>query len=408
MSSSNHENQKENSLGDLSRSPTPSASSSSYSNDEPPAKKQATETNNSSTKLSYSIMNILGKESKPQTTVNTNKPTNELHQTINPLLMNPYFAASTQPWFNMAAFQALYVPMTNDSQYQRRQFKSQDQNERHCSDSSFRDRSPIRLKTSTPQNLSLRKSLEKSPQIQTKYPPIPNSPDQSDNNSVVSDQYEVDDFSDYSDTEGERPTKSLKRSLDDRNGSSSNERDDSFDYQRKKKTRTVFSRNQVFQLESTFDAKRYLSSSERATLASSLRLTETQVKIWFQNRRNKWKRQVAADGECSDQPSQSQQHASISAPSSSSNTTISGSSLSSTTPTSASLHNQFLARMPLIYQELHKHQQHQLDSATSSASNHTNANPLPPHLTQSLLAAYYSPNFPAQFPNSLKTLSGVL
>lgn len=66
---------------------------------------------------------------------------------------------------------------------------------------------------------------------------------------------------------------------------------------RKKKTRTVFSRSQVYQLESTFDMKRYLSSSERSNLATSLQLTETQVKIWFQNRRNKWKRQLAAEME---------------------------------------------------------------------------------------------------------------
>lgn len=75
---------------------------------------------------------------------------------------------------------------------------------------------------------------------------------------------------------------------------------------RKKKTRTVFSRSQVFQLESTFDMKRYLSSTERAGLAASLHLTETQIKIWFQNRRNKWKRQLAADLESATVPHSTQ------------------------------------------------------------------------------------------------------
>ncbi|ELU03076.1 hypothetical protein CAPTEDRAFT_80782, partial [Capitella teleta] len=68
---------------------------------------------------------------------------------------------------------------------------------------------------------------------------------------------------------------------------------------RKKKTRTVFSRGQIFTLESTFDSKRYLSSAERAGLAMNLKISEGQVKIWFQNRRNKWKKQMAGDLNCS-------------------------------------------------------------------------------------------------------------
>lgn len=59
---------------------------------------------------------------------------------------------------------------------------------------------------------------------------------------------------------------------------------------RKKRSRAAFSHAQVFELERRFSHQRYLSGPERADLAAGLKLTETQVKIWFQNRRYKTKR----------------------------------------------------------------------------------------------------------------------
>ncbi|KAH8381963.1 hypothetical protein KR009_001162 [Drosophila setifemur] len=59
---------------------------------------------------------------------------------------------------------------------------------------------------------------------------------------------------------------------------------------RKKRSRAAFSHAQVFELERRFAQQRYLSGPERSEMAKSLRLTETQVKIWFQNRRYKTKR----------------------------------------------------------------------------------------------------------------------
>ncbi|XP_017268383.1 NK3 homeobox 3 [Kryptolebias marmoratus] len=64
----------------------------------------------------------------------------------------------------------------------------------------------------------------------------------------------------------------------------------------KKRSRAAFSHAQVHELERRFSTQRYLSGPERADLAGALKLTETQVKIWFQNRRYKTKRrQMAAE-----------------------------------------------------------------------------------------------------------------
>lgn len=58
-----------------------------------------------------------------------------------------------------------------------------------------------------------------------------------------------------------------------------------------RRIRTAFTYEQLVALENKFRTTRYLSVCERLNLALSLGLSETQVKIWFQNRRTKWKKQ---------------------------------------------------------------------------------------------------------------------
>ncbi|KAJ8418134.1 hypothetical protein AAFF_G00138430 [Aldrovandia affinis] len=71
----------------------------------------------------------------------------------------------------------------------------------------------------------------------------------------------------------------------------------------KKRSRAAFSHAQIYELERRFNLQRYLSGPERADLAAALKLTETQVKIWFQNRRYKTKRrQMAAELAASSTP----------------------------------------------------------------------------------------------------------
>ncbi|AWP11650.1 putative homeobox protein EMX1-like [Scophthalmus maximus] len=58
-----------------------------------------------------------------------------------------------------------------------------------------------------------------------------------------------------------------------------------------KRIRTAFSPSQLLRLERAFEKNHYVVGAERKQLASGLCLTETQVKVWFQNRRTKHKRQ---------------------------------------------------------------------------------------------------------------------
>ncbi|KAK2104113.1 Homeobox protein Nkx-2.8 [Saguinus oedipus] len=82
------------------------------------------------------------------------------------------------------------------------------------------------------------------------------------------------------------------------------------DAEKRKKRRVLFSKAQTLELERRFRQQRYLSAPEREQLASLLRLTPTQVKIWFQNHRYKLKRARAPGAaESSDLAASTELHA---------------------------------------------------------------------------------------------------
>lgn len=59
-----------------------------------------------------------------------------------------------------------------------------------------------------------------------------------------------------------------------------------------RRMRTVFSPQQLERLERHFKVQQYVGSAQRIYIASQLGLSETQVKVWFQNRRIRWRKQV--------------------------------------------------------------------------------------------------------------------
>ncbi|CAK9298884.1 unnamed protein product [Gordionus sp. m RMFG-2023] len=99
-------------------------------------------------------------------------------------------------------------------------------------------------------------------------------------------------FTDFTATSGQVDIKDPK-SLKDNSKEVEDLKEAAEEVNDKKNSRPTFSGQQIFALEKTFEQTKYLAGPERARLAYSLGMTESQV--WFQNRRTKWRKKHAAD-----------------------------------------------------------------------------------------------------------------
>ncbi|XP_029379528.1 homeobox protein DBX1-B-like isoform X1 [Echeneis naucrates] len=130
--------------------------------------------------------------------------------------------------------------------------------------------------------------------------------------------------------------------------------------------RAVFSDLQRKALERTFQKQKYISKPDRKKLASKLGLKDSQVKIWFQNRRMKWRnskeRELLSTGGCRQQtlPTKTNPHPDL--------TDVGSTYCHRLDRTAPSSQVQVDSKQPHLYHH-HHHHHHRLHSPSSPSES---------------------------------------